>query len=176
MSSLRPSKGDLRHGALTSAYTAYSRLVAHIGIRILGRHDEIDDLVQDVFVEAARWLPKIENRSLMKHWLITVTVRAAKHRLRKRGLRAILGLDDPAHDYGDISDHSASSAQKGVIRDVYRALDRIPVDDRLAWTLRYVEGESLVSVAEMTGCSLATVKRRVARAHSTVLEALNDGS
>ncbi len=159
---------------IASAYTAYSRLVAHIGTRILGRHDEIDDLVQDVFVEAARWLPRIENRALLKHWLITVTVREARRRLRKRGLGALLGADDG--DFRHVTDQAAASAQKGVLRDVYRVLDQVAADDRKAWALRYIEGESLVRVAEITGCSLATVKRRVARAHSKVLEALRDGS
>ncbi len=162
--------GDI---TIASAYAAYSRLVAHIGIRILGRHDEVDDLVQDVFVEAARWLPRIENRASLKHWLVTVTVRSARRRLQKRRLRTILGLD-AGSDYQDLADDSASTAHRGLLRDVYRVLDGIGVNDRLAWTLRYIEGESIARVAELTGCSIATVKRRVARAHAVVVEALSD--
>ena len=51
---------------------------------------------------------------------------------------------------------------------VYRVLDRLPVNQRLAWTLRYVEGEQLERVAELCNCSLATVKRRIKSAHDAV--------
>jgi RNA polymerase sigma-70 factor, ECF subfamily len=170
-----PLQGALGSLTLTAAYAAYSRLVAHLGIRILGRHDEIDDLVQDVFFEAARWLPRMTNRAVLKQWLITVTIRAARRRRRKRGLLANVGLDD-SHEFGEIGDDSAATAQKGALRDVYHVLGRVPADDRRAWTLRYIEGESLARVAQLTGCSLATAKRRIARAQSTVLEALDDSS
>jgi RNA polymerase sigma-70 factor (ECF subfamily) len=46
---------------------------------------------------------------------------------------------------------------------VYALLRTQPVDDRIAWILRAVEGHDLDSVARLTSCSLATVKRRVAR-------------
>ena len=40
----------------------------------------------------------------------------------------------------------------------------LPADERIAWTLRYVERHRLETVAVMMDCSLATAKRRIARA------------
>jgi RNA polymerase sigma-70 factor (ECF subfamily) len=40
----------------------------------------------------------------------------------------------------------------------------MPSDERIAWTLRYVERHQLEGVAELAGCSLATAKRRIQRA------------
>jgi RNA polymerase sigma-70 factor (ECF subfamily) len=48
---------------------------------------------------------------------------------------------------------------------VYRALDKLPARERVPWTLRYVAGEGVSEVATLCGCSLATAKRRIARAH-----------
>ena len=45
-----------------------------------------------------------------------------------------------------------------------------PADDRIAWTLRYVERHRLESVAEHVGCSLATAKRLIARAQAFLEE------
>jgi RNA polymerase sigma-70 factor (ECF subfamily) len=42
----------------------------------------------------------------------------------------------------------------------------MPADDRIAWTLRHVERHGLDAVASLTGCSLATAKRRIQRAQS----------
>jgi RNA polymerase sigma-70 factor (ECF subfamily) len=48
------------------------------------------------------------------------------------------------------------------------------VEHRVAWTLRYVEGEKLERVAEHCGCSLATAKRRIAAAHAKIQSELED--
>ncbi len=47
---------------------------------------------------------------------------------------------------------------------VYTILDRLPADERIAFVLRFVEHHPLAEVAELTRCSLATAKRRIARA------------
>ena len=49
-------------------------------------------------------------------------------------------------------------------------LDRLGADQRLAFTLRFVEGYRLQEVAELCGCSLATTKRRLARASERFVE------
>jgi RNA polymerase sigma-70 factor (ECF subfamily) len=51
-------------------------------------------------------------------------------------------------------------------------LDRLPVNERLAWSLRHIEGEQLESVAVLCGCSLATAKRRIAAAQQAVERSL----
>ena len=66
------------------------------------------------------------------------------------------------------ADESASPEQRAMLSAVYRILDRLPVNQRLAWTLRYVEGEQLERVAELCNCSLATVKRRIKAAHEAI--------
>jgi RNA polymerase sigma-70 factor (ECF subfamily) len=55
------------------------------------------------------------------------------------------------------------------VAEVYRALDRVPARERVPWTLRYVEGESLEQVAVLCGRSLATTKRCIAEAHQKIL-------
>ena len=45
--------------------------------------------------------------------------------------------------------------------------------NRVAWTLNYVEGETLEEVARLCGCSLATAKRRIAAAQRFIEEKLS---
>jgi RNA polymerase sigma-70 factor (ECF subfamily) len=159
---------------LEEAFRLYSRLVASIGLRILGRRAEIEDLVQDVFVEAGRWATRIDNPAVLKHWLITVTVRMARRRLRRQKFAALLGLDEPV-TYEDVAGDGASPSERALLAEIYRVLDRIPVAERLAWTLRHVQGESLAEVAVLCECSLATAKRRIGAAQDAIVEALSDG-
>jgi RNA polymerase sigma-70 factor (ECF subfamily) len=58
---------------------------------------------------------------------------------------------------------------------VYQLLEALPIEQRLAWSLRYVEGEKLEAVAEQCGCSLATAKRRISAAHARMQAEFDDG-
>ena len=158
---------------LERLFRSYSPLVATISLRILGSRDEMQDMVQDVFLELSRWLDRIDDAAAVKSWLTTVTVREARRRLRRRRLKTMLGLAE-APDYQRVADTSASPAARTLLAEVYRVLDRVAVEDRLAWTLRHVASATLPEVAEHCGCSLATAKRRIARAHSAILKEVTD--
>jgi RNA polymerase sigma-70 factor (ECF subfamily) len=68
-----------------------------------------------------------------------------------------------------------SPERRALLSRVYQVLDGMDVDQRLAWSLRYVEGEKLEQVAEHCGCSLATAKRRISAAHARIQAELEDG-
>src|SRR5437764_180503 len=100
--SRRASAAGVRRGEPASAAQApglaelfrrYARYVATIGFKLLGRDDELDDLVQDVFIEAHRGLHQLRDLDAAKGWLARITVRRAVRRLRRQKLRAFFSLD-----------------------------------------------------------------------------------
>ena len=146
---------------LADWFRRFAPYVARIGYRLLGRDEEVDDLVQDVFMAAHRSLGELSTEGAVRAWLMTVAVRTARKRLRRRALLQFLHLDavpEPAVN--------TANAELALVQ---AALDRLPIAERIAWVLHHVEGETLERVAEVCGCSLATVKRRI-RAASTTLE------
>ena len=54
------------------------------------------------------------------------------------------------------------------LRIIDGIIDQLPTNDRMAWMLRHVEGYALQEAADACGCSLATVKRRVAAAQKRI--------
>jgi RNA polymerase sigma-70 factor, ECF subfamily len=155
------------------AYRRYAPYVAKIGMRILGRRDEIDDFVQDVFLSVHRNLGSLREPGAIKSWLAKLAVHEATRRLKRHRLRRWFGLDGMP-DYVDIADAVASPEQRTLLAHVFRMLDALPAEDRVAWALRYIEGETMVRVAALCDCSLSTAKRRVANAE-TALERLGVG-
>jgi RNA polymerase sigma-70 factor (ECF subfamily) len=147
-------------------YREYSGYVAALAYRVLGRDAEVEDVVQDVFLAAVSGLHRLRDPGAVKGWLASATVNIASRRLRRRKLWAIVGLDSPSDE--EVSAPGASPEEKAVLSEVYFALDTLPVNDRVAWVLRYVEGESLERVAELCGCSLATAKRRISAAQEAI--------
>jgi RNA polymerase sigma-70 factor, ECF subfamily len=143
-----------------SAFRRYAPYVAKIGIRILGRRDEIDDFVQDVFVAVHRHLDSLREPAALKGWLAKLAVHEATRRLRRRRMLNLLGLR-AAYDYSDIADEAASPEQRTLLASVFAALDALPTSERVAYTLRHIEGQTMERVAELCRCSLSTAKRRV---------------
>jgi RNA polymerase sigma-70 factor (ECF subfamily) len=153
----------------------YSAYVATIAFRLLGRQDEVDDVVQEVFLDAVKGIAALRDDGALRGWLATVTVRTARRRLRQRRWSTFIGLDD-APDYREtLAAPGATSEDLATLARVYELLDTLPVDERLAWSLRHIHGDGLESVADACGCSLATVKRRIQAAQSAIERRMVDG-
>jgi len=155
-------------------FERFAPYVARIGLRLLGRESDVDDLIQDVFIAAMRQRHQVRAPEAFRSWLAIIAVRTARRYLRKRKLRALVGIDTLPPTL-ELRDHGMSPERRALLQRVYQVLDKIPVDQRIAWTLRYVEGEKLEEVAERCGCSLATAKRRIAAAHGRLEAELHDG-
>jgi len=155
---------------LAEIYRSYSGYVAAIAFRLLGRDDEIDDVVQEVFLAATTGLARLREEGAVKGWLATVTVRSSMRRLRWRRLRGFLGLESVTEN--DIATRSADPADRVMLARIYAVLDELPSRERVAWVLHHVEGETLPAAAKLCCCSLATVKRRIAAAQKRVEEQL----
>lgn len=155
-------------------FLRYAPYVARIGLRLLGRESDVDDLIQEVFFAAFRQRHQVRDPHAFKSWVAIIAVRTARRQLRRRRLRAFVGIDSLAPSL-ELRDSTMSPERRALLSRVYQALDRIPVEQRLAWTLRYVEGEKLERVAEHCSCSLATAKRRIAAAHARIQAELDDG-
>jgi RNA polymerase sigma-70 factor (ECF subfamily) len=158
---------------LDSLFRRYAAYVAAVVHRLLGRDDDVDDAVQEVFLAALKGLGQLRDPAAVKGWLARVAVRVARRRLQKRRLRSFFGLDEAGAP--DVCDVAASPEQRALLARVYRVLDQMAPNDRIAWSLRHIEGEPLESVAQLSGCSLATAKRRIASAARTLEEAFADG-
>ena len=145
-------------------FNRYAPYVARIGLRLLGRESEVDDLIQDVFLIAFKKRDQLRDPTAAKSWLATIATRIARKQLRRRRLRKLVWLD---HEQSvELIDPDVSPEKRAMLARIYEILDRMDVDWRLAWTLRYVEGETLEGVAVRCNCSLATAKRRVSAAQT----------
>jgi RNA polymerase sigma-70 factor (ECF subfamily) len=63
-------------------------------------------------------------------------------------------------------DPGSSPERQAEVRKLYRMLDAMPVEERVVWVLRHVEGESLDALVVLCGCSKSTVQRRLRAAQA----------
>jgi RNA polymerase sigma-70 factor (ECF subfamily) len=159
---------------LDEVFRTCSAYVAYIGVRILGQDEDVDDLVQDVFIEALRGMSGLKDAGAVRGWLGTVTVRVASRRLKVRRLRRFLRLED-APDYEARAWAGAGQEQCAALARVYRLLDQVPARHRIAWILRVVEGLEVDEVAGRCEVSRATVKRWIEAVQARIERRLGDG-
>jgi RNA polymerase sigma-70 factor, ECF subfamily len=158
---------------LRLVFREHAHFVATVAHKLLGRDDEVDDIVQDVFVAALRGLGALRDAGAVRPWLGAVTVRTVRRRLRARRLRRWCGLDD-APETETLVAPGATPEDHALLTRIYAILDGLPTDQRMAWCLRYVHGYRLQVVAQMCECSLATAKRRIGAAHAVLESAVSD--
>jgi RNA polymerase sigma-70 factor (ECF subfamily) len=155
---------------LAELFRRYAPYVATIGLRLLGRDDELDDLVQDVFIEAHRGLQGMRSHDAVKGWLARITVRRATRRLRARRLRSFFSLEELPPD-ARLVEEAATPEEKALVALTYRLVERLPVRQRVVWVLKHIQGETLEAIAILCGVSRKTVQRRLRAAE----EALEEG-
>jgi RNA polymerase sigma-70 factor (ECF subfamily) len=148
-------------------FRRHAPAIASLGLAMLQSVEEADDLVQDVFIRAWRAIDRLQNREDARPWLMTIAIRVARTRLRRRKLRRlVLRTDEP--DFEQIAGPSPNPEHRDLIKRLYAILDRMPVELRIAWLLRYVQAETVESVASLCGWSVSTAKRRIHAAHTRV--------
>jgi RNA polymerase sigma-70 factor (ECF subfamily) len=146
-----------------AVFRRFAPYVARVGLRLLGAEGEVEDLVQEVFIEAHRGLASVREPKALKGWLSRIAVRRATKRLRRRRLRVLLSLES-VPEAALPFDASLAPERAAEIAALRRRLEKMTVDDRVAWILKHVEGESLDDIAVLCDCSKSTVQRRLRRA------------
>jgi RNA polymerase sigma-70 factor, ECF subfamily len=158
--------GDAR--ALAAMVERHGPHVLRVLARILGADAALPDLQHDVFVRALASLHEVRDPSSLKAWFSIIAVNTARtaltRRARQRWLRFL-----PWEEVPEVETSAVSWDDREALRVTYRVLDRLPREDRIAFALRIVEGMELTEVAAATGVSLATAKRRLARAQARFL-------
>lgn len=151
--------------AQEALFARHGRMVLGLSQRILAGREEADDLAQDVFLYALTHLSDLQNPQAFASWIGTIVVRTASKRLRSRRLLVRLGLrrNEPV-DVEALVSSGAPADAAAELRRLYARLADFPAEERVALVLRRVEGLELTEIAERTGLSLATVKRRIAAA------------
>jgi RNA polymerase sigma-70 factor, ECF subfamily len=152
-------------GALEILYRRHAAFAIHLAARIEGSSRDVEDIAHDAFVRAFERLGDLTDRAAFRSWLGAIVVHAVRSRMRRHRLMSLLGLGKSSEpvDLDALASPDASPHVRAQIAQIYALLRTLPTDERIAWTLRCVEGHDLDTTARLTRCSLATVKRRIAR-------------
>jgi RNA polymerase sigma-70 factor (ECF subfamily) len=129
----------------------------------------LEELVQDVFVEAYLSLPGYRSRAPFLHWLRAIGSRVGYRFWKKQKADNHIFVED--YSGADKADSTEDSKSAGML--VYSLLARLPRADRLVLTLIYFDDCSIEEIARRMGWTRAMVKMRAYRARKkmkTIIE------
>lgn len=150
----------------------HARYVAGVVHRILGARSgegEVDDIVQETFIDALEGIARLKEPRAARAWLVTVAARRTQRFLARRRRRTLLSF------WGGLFAPAASDPRdRQAVDELYDVLDRLPESVRIPWVLHRVEQLSLPETAAACEVSLATVKRRISDADERIQRRLGD--
>ena len=163
----RAASGD--RAAQRELFSAQKSAVHHTLFRILGNNREIEDLVQDAFLEIFRALASFRGDSTLTRWCQTIATRTAYLSISRRKPPAVdLAVVEEILP-GDANTHR-QAVMREAARRLYAALERIDAKQRIAFALAVIDGLSLAEVAQLTDSTVVAVKTRVWRARKDLMK------
>ena len=164
----RAGHGDVR--AFEVIVRRYGPLMRSYARRVLGRTDDVDDVVQETFVAAWQQLPSVDDPAKLKSWLMRIVSRRCVDRIRSR------------RDHADVADHESEAPEhetphrraEASSREaaVSQALESMPAAQRRAWILKEMLGHSYEEIADDLDLPVSTVRGLLSRARKRMIGAM----
>jgi RNA polymerase sigma-70 factor (ECF subfamily) len=164
----KAQRGDER--AFTIIVRTYEQPVYNYILRLTGDRSLAEDLTQEVFLRVFQGLPGFSLRSRFTTWLFQVAKNRVLDELRAldRRPRSVVAIEDAPH----LEVVDAPAERSETIDAVWRAVEALNPDLKMALLLRDVVGLSYTEIAETLEITLATVKWRIYKAREEVQLAL----
>ena len=146
-------------GSFNELVRRYQQKVYWIARRIMGSHDEADDVVQDVFVRVYGSLKDFRAESGFYTWVYRITVNVALNALRKKKLKEFVRYDDLIRE--TLPDDAR--ADDDLLRDEYRsvlqrAIERLPAKQKLVFMMRHNDEMPYDEIAAVLKTSVGGLK------------------
>lgn len=149
---LRCQAGD--QAALEELVGIYSPRLRYYLRKLLREVNRTEDVLQDVWLQVLRGLPKLADPGAFPAWLFRIARNRACRTFReRRPLRPLEEMDLVEETGDDIRLEDADC--------IHAALDELAPEHREVLVLRFLEGMTYENIARVTGCPVGTVRSRI---------------
>jgi len=183
----RAIKGD--HEAFTRIVRHYEQMVYNFSFKVCRDRAYAEETLQDTFVNVFKKLNQFDKRSKFSTWLYSIVANNCLMKRRRRKLEEdSVSIDEPEMPHNHEGNHPDSmgshlQAWQGTPLDesmnkelrtlLDEAIQKLPLDYRLVFILRDLEGRSVEETAKVMKLSLAATKSRLRRARVFLREQLD---
>lgn len=161
--------------AMTEIVLQHQRNVYNLALKLTGREDEAECILQDTFLKVFEKLSEFRQESRLGTWIHRIATNVALMRMRSRKNKYFVQIeeqpsdDEESYDLGHIAqsfdrDPLEQTLGEELKHNLGLAIRSLPAHLRLAFVLKDLEGMSLVEIAERVDKSVPAVKADLHRA------------
>ena len=154
----------------------YQHRIVSLVSRYMRDQDEVLDVTQEAFIKAYRALPGFRGDSAFYTWLYRIAINTAKNYLVSRSRRppdSDIDVDQGDYQGETLALSDIESPENRLEGDqleavVYKAIDDLPEELKVAVTLREFDGLSYEEIAGIMECPVGTIRSRIFRAREAI--------
>ena len=155
----------------------YQSRIFALARRYARREDEVEDIVQTVFLKAYSKLSSYRGDAPFEHWLMRTATYTCYDFLRKHQRNREWNASDLSEEENDwfenIGEESTAETNREAASTlVHKLLEGLKPEDRHIITLLELEHQTVKEIAELTGLSESNVKVKAHRAREKMRSAL----
>lgn len=151
----------------------YSQQVFALVVRIVDEPEDAEEVTQDVFLKAFRYLERFDGRSAFSTWLYRIAYNEAVSRTRGRHRLESTFDETQLRNISDAQVDSMLESDDDRLAALPDAIDRLTVEERALVTLYYYEEIPLREVASMVGLTESAAKVRLMRTRKKLYVLIN---
>jgi RNA polymerase sigma-70 factor (ECF subfamily) len=160
--------------AVGEVYDRHHAAVRSFARRLVGDPAAAEDLVHEVFVSLPRAVQRYRAEASLRTFLLSIAVNHARHHVRAATRRRV-ALDRLGREpESQVTDPEAVVRRRELARALTRALDTLPLEQRVAFVLCEVEERTSTEVAEIVGVPEGTVRTRLFHARKRLRQVLRE--
>jgi RNA polymerase sigma-70 factor (ECF subfamily) len=162
----------------------YQKMVVNTCLGIVHNRDDAEDLAQDVFLEVFRSSGNFRGDSRISTWLYRIAINRSLNFVRNHKRRKFFQSLEETFTGGryrnsEISELHSDQADGAIVAQqragiLYKAIDQLPENQRVAFTLNKYEDLSYQEIAEVMEMSLSSVESLIHRAKKNLQKQLYD--
>ncbi|MFM6924378.1 MAG: RNA polymerase sigma factor [Ferruginibacter sp.] len=155
-------------------------MVYNTALGIVQNAEDADDITQDVFIQVFRSVSSFKGDSKFSTWLYRITLgKALDHEKKKKRkkrfgfVQSLFGEDGAEKSHAVEFEHPGVQMEKKErANELFSALKKIPDNQRIAFTLHKLEGQSYQEIAEIMNTTLYAVESLMSRAKTNLRKEL----
>jgi RNA polymerase sigma-70 factor (ECF subfamily) len=154
----------------------YKRKIYLTAYRLLGNHEDADDITQETIIKIYKELKNFRRESSFYTWIYRIVTNLSLNELKRKKVKKFFDFDEV--DEWLFKDENQSPElsyrENELSNKIKEALNKLPEKQRLVFTLRYYDGLSYVEISELLGTSVGALKANYFHAVNKLQKELKD--
>nr|WP_299174693.1 RNA polymerase sigma factor [uncultured Allomuricauda sp.] len=173
---------DQKQSAYSRLLDEYQAKVFNTCVSFVPNREDAEDIAQEVFVEVYHSVHKFKGNSKLSTWIYRISVNKSLEFIRKKSakkrfgfMKSITGGDIPMDksNYFTEFDHPGIQMEnKEKSETLFNAINKLPEDQKVAFTLNKIDGLSYKEISEVTEKSVSSIESLLFRARKNLQKIL----